>query len=417
MDFILSGGMRDARPSGSQPNIAMARASIIQKARAGAMMPVPQQQYRPTNVPRLGFSLQVAPPHQQPSYNSGMRSTQPAQQMYYSGLRAPRYVGRAEPAEQMDVAVADECGDEAHVHAEEHEDHVDVQVDVHAEGDNGVEQEAEEELMVTATLQPSDSPIVSEPEEMLVVRKKLSFHTSDKLLHLIERGRKSIVQAIVRGDTLAVERELSRILHDLQWPRVCLHHHDSYHHASVHDSPITRLYEHGTVPVTDGHINVLYSSVSLKPNTPLIQLCGWLLPWGMYESLATLKLRQRQAESSNSNSSEFQESTRSSKLSLHQHIMHERVVSGPHYALWVMRDHDDGTNTASEHSHDHVLADVRALQLAHDVQDSSAHKCNVQLVHHMDDEGRQLTWLETTQHVAPNTLLCADLGEFYADLP
>lgn len=265
----------------------------------------------------------------------------------------------------------------------------------------------------------------------------LVFHTSDKLLHAIEKHRKAIVQAYVSDDLRAVQQHLTDVLQELHWPRVCLQHHH-VHHGNASE---TTTYKHGTMPAPGGDIQVLYSSKSLTPHTRIIQLCGWLLPWGAYESLVTVKWRTPPSASDKKKSAMKVQGgapaggrekgachsgrSRGRGFSLQKNTMQERVHGGANYALWMLDDHSNESTTTTtitpitqNSTHTHVSEDLQCLQRAFATQrHSNDAQCNVSVVHEVDHDGRELTWLEINQHVAPDTLLCANLDNFYARVP
>ena len=96
-----------------------------------------------------------------------------------------------------------------------------------------------------------------------------------------------------------------------------------------------------------------------------------------------------------------------------KNAMHERVIGGSQYALWMLESPEDKDQSPASLSY----SDLQALQRAFVAvggTDGGADKSNVAVVQEIDRDGRELTWLEITKHTPPDTLLCADIGQSYA---
>ena len=394
MAFILSGGPRDMPAPPMRP-----RQQIVVKHGGATTMFVPQHFVRMSGR---------GAPHNRTALQNNNRLNRAA--------GGAGVVDATVTVRQQDA--------EAQAHVAPHEDHADVEIEVRVHDSDGDQQEAEEHFAVA---QNSSSSLI-------VAQKTLEFHTNDKLLRALEAQRKPILQAFVANDLDAVQQHLVSVLRQLDWPHVHHDHHQAHWHASEGDAADVHrtLYVRNSMPAPGGDVQVLYSSESLKPHTRIACLCGWLLPWGTYESLITVKWRTpSSSHSGKANALKAQGGSdategvderkkgachsgrsRGRGFSMQKNAMTARVHGGSQYALWMLDDHAHADNNITQ---DQQSEDLYALQRAFLAQDRSNEQCNVVLVHELDQDGRELTWLETNQHVPPDTLLCANLSDFYAD--
>jgi hypothetical protein len=404
MAFFLSGGLQDAPSPTSMRPRRMGVGNGNHRGGAMTTMFVPQQHARVLGAcDAMALRRQAQTVHE----SSGMHGVAP--------------IDSAVVVHEHNDSDGDDA--EAIAYATPHEDHLDVGIEVHSH-DHVEEHDEQAEEHFVVQQQPSSSVVSAQ--------KTLEFHTSDKLLYAIEAHRKPILQAFVVGDLNVVRQHLANVLRELNWPHVHLdHHHTHWSVTRVGVVDERASYMRGTMPVSGGDIQVLYSAESLKPHTRIAQLCGWLLPWGAYESLTAIKWRTpssshstktqggadaaAEGESKREKGACHSGRSRGRGFSLQKSVMFERVHGGSQYALWMLDDPNDVVVAEGTVTTEQQCEDLYSLQRAFIARGRSNEHCNVDLVHELDCDGRELTWLEINQHVPPETLLCADLSDFYTN--